>query len=421
MEKHEPEPASPRRQVRTDPVQPDRAQLADWLEGRLAAEGADRVAAAVALGDAGLQAPRRLAARVPEAVPRPCRCTPPPLVRQRLRQHFGRWSRSQGNPGASRCPWLKAVLMFDSRMDRPLIGGPRRHRRRRGAPGLPQRGGRPGARRASAARRPGADGGPGAADLLTRWRRGLRGDRDRAGHGGADDRRRRARPVRAESGAAHGRRLQVGNGDLVLLADWICVAVRVSLRTELGVGDLLVGGSDAERLAHLRSEGLADASGLHWVMGRAQELVHDDPQAPRPSAGCATGPPMSWSCRVSAKVRYLQAQIVTDRGDLEDGLRLIGLARERWRRAGQPTAALRTELGRMQILDDLGRHSEALAVGQPAQSPRWRPGAGWTTPWPGPCAPTRSTTWAPRTGCSASTSERCWRTRRPSRSIASSG
>ena len=137
------------------------------------------------------------------------------------------------------------------------------------------------------------------------------------------------------------------------------------MSTELDVSDLLIGANDAARLDHLRSEGLFDADGLRWVIGQARELIHDDPRASE--ALCHVLDQAAGElglADIRAEVRYLQARIVTDRGDLDHGLILIGQAREAWLRAGQPTAALRTELGRMQILDDLGRHCDALAAGQ---------------------------------------------------------
>ena len=134
---------------------------------------------------------------------------------------------------------------------------------------------------------------------------------------------------------------------------------------ELDVSDLLVGESDAIRLDHLRSEGLYDADGLQWVIGQAQELIHDDPRASETLCRVLDRAAAELELAdIRAEVRYLQARIVTERGDLDHGLLLIGQAREEWLRAGQPTAALRTELGRMQILDDLGRHGDALDVGQ---------------------------------------------------------
>lgn len=130
------------------------------------------------------------------------------------------------------------------------------------------------------------------------------------------------------------------------------------------VVDLLVGATEADRLDQLRRAGLDDAEGLGRVMERARGLVHDDPRAAETLAALAERAAAGRDLPgVAAQACYLRAQISTERGDLETGLTLVAAARGFWLSAGQPTAALRTDLGRMQILDDLGRHTEALAVG----------------------------------------------------------
>ena len=343
---------------------PSFATLADWLEGRLAPEAADRIATAVERGDPALRASvdwLRGFMRCADALPLR---TPPPLVRQQLRQHFGRWSKAKAileQPVVR----LRAVLMFDSRMDRPLTA----------VRGVADADVIHLAYRSDLADlvldvHPLPDGQLRLEGQVLPIEDSVapvfEADGDRPGDRRADDRRRRVGSVCAEPGAgrgggASGRQRRARAAGAAGSASRVTVAVR----TELEVGDLLVGGTDAERLAHLRAEGLADESGLHWVMERAQELVHDDPRAAEALGRlCDQAAGELELTAVSAKVCYLQAQIVADRGDLEDGLRLIGLARDRWQQAGQPTAALRTDLGRMQILDDLGRHTEALAVGE---------------------------------------------------------
>ena len=137
------------------------------------------------------------------------------------------------------------------------------------------------------------------------------------------------------------------------------------MRSDLDVADLLAETTDGARLDQLRAQGLADLRGLEWVMEQAQDLVHDDPKAAEDLGRlCGLAAAQLDLPPVAAQVCYLQARIITERGDLEGGLRLIGQARQEWLRAGRPVAALRTDLGRMQILDDLGRHADALAVGE---------------------------------------------------------
>jgi tetratricopeptide (TPR) repeat protein len=131
------------------------------------------------------------------------------------------------------------------------------------------------------------------------------------------------------------------------------------------VADLLAARTPADRLSHLRAEGLADESGLSWLLDRAQELVHDEPSMAEDLAelcdlaadGLALG-------AVSARSAYLRGRVYAERGELGQALDFIERARSGWAAAGQPLAALRSDLGRMQVLDDLGRHQESAAVGE---------------------------------------------------------
>ncbi len=103
------------------PIRPDMGRLADWLEGRLTSEEARRVAYAVDHGDLSLQAAvqwLRSFLECAEAMPLHL---PPPLVQQRLRQHYARWSRARAILERP-VPQIRVTLVFDSRMDRPLVG-----------------------------------------------------------------------------------------------------------------------------------------------------------------------------------------------------------------------------------------------------------------------------------------------------------
>ena len=126
--------------------------------------------------------------------------------------------------------------------------------------------------------------------------------------------------------------------------------------------DLLAPSTVVERLARLRAEGLTDEAGLTFVLDRVEELVHEDPKAADElaalvEAGTAQHP------ELRARSRYLRARVLTERGELDAALGLIEQARAGWWAAGRQLSALRTDLGRMQVLDDLGRHRDAAAVG----------------------------------------------------------
>jgi tetratricopeptide (TPR) repeat protein len=62
-------------------------------------------------------------------------------------------------------------------------------------------------------------------------------------------------------------------------------------------------------------------------------------------------------------VAYARAKALVASGEPEHALDMIEAARRGYERAAMVPAALRTDLGRMHVLDDLGRHDEAAAVG----------------------------------------------------------
>ncbi len=129
------------------------------------------------------------------------------------------------------------------------------------------------------------------------------------------------------------------------------------------VADLLAEPTVQARLAHLRGQGLADESGLSWVLDRVEELVHGEPVAAvelTELCEAAAGPLAS----IRARAHYLRARVHAERGELDTALSLIGDARALWWQAGERLPALRTDLGRMHVLDDLGRHTEAVEVGE---------------------------------------------------------
>jgi tetratricopeptide (TPR) repeat protein len=119
------------------------------------------------------------------------------------------------------------------------------------------------------------------------------------------------------------------------------------------------------QLAVLRDRGLDDVNGLSWLLDRAAELLHD---APRSSivlceVSIAAAEPAQLHT-VLARACYLRARMCGERGEFPAALELIDRARLHWLSAGALTQALRTDLGRMSVLDDLGRHDEAARVGE---------------------------------------------------------
>ena len=131
------------------------------------------------------------------------------------------------------------------------------------------------------------------------------------------------------------------------------------------VADLLAPATGAGRIARLRIEGLADETGLNWLLDQAQELVHGEPGMADELAGlCDAAAAGLGLSAVSARSCYLRGRIYAERGELDRALAFIERARRGWSAAGQAMHALRSDLGRMQVLDDLGRHAETAAVGE---------------------------------------------------------
>ena len=78
-----------------DPGRPDFRTLLDWLEGRLDADQAARVAAQVAAADERtLRTVDWLRGFLTTARELPLE-EPPPIVRQSLKRYFARWSRTE--------------------------------------------------------------------------------------------------------------------------------------------------------------------------------------------------------------------------------------------------------------------------------------------------------------------------------------
>lgn len=99
---------------------PSFARIADWIEGRLETDAAARLAITVE-ADPELQASAAWLADFAALTRTLPVEDPPPLIQQRLRQHFDRWSTAQAVLEQP-VPVSVADLVFDSRLDRPLAG-----------------------------------------------------------------------------------------------------------------------------------------------------------------------------------------------------------------------------------------------------------------------------------------------------------
>lgn len=121
-----------------------------------------------------------------------------------------------------------------------------------------------------------------------------------------------------------------------------------------------------ERLAVLRSAGLDDPAGIEDLLDAAAELAAGDPRRGRELAQVCVSASTSGGSAAGALVpraQYLLAQASARDGRLEEAVELIEAARQGWAARGDQLGALRTAVGRMNVLNALGRHRDALTTG----------------------------------------------------------
>ncbi len=113
-----------------------------------------------------------------------------------------------------------------------------------------------------------------------------------------------------------------------------------------------------------RRGGEPTESGLMSVLDEVDELMHQQPARATELAEqtASTAARLGFGA-VSARASYGLARLYAERGELDRSLNLIDTARTEWLRVGDLVSAARTDLGRMQILDDLGRHAAAAQAG----------------------------------------------------------
>ena len=124
----------------------------------------------------------------------------------------------------------------------------------------------------------------------------------------------------------------------------------------------LAGLARREAVAELTALGLLDAQGLDEVLDQAGALVRDDPeigvllaQLVRECAVPADAP------LAIPRATYLMAQAKAAEGEMHIALDLIDEARDGFDDLGRRTEGLRTNLGRAQVLNEIGRHADALS------------------------------------------------------------
>lgn len=98
------------------------------------------------------------------------------------------------------------------------------------------------------------------------------------------------------------------------------------------------------------------------MLDEAGALVHQDPAAARRLAEQAAA--QTSSTLPLARADYVRAQVAALTGDFDEALQLVERARSGFERAGASFEALRTQLGRMHVMNEQGCHEDAISIGQ---------------------------------------------------------
>jgi len=130
-----------------------------------------------------------------------------------------------------------------------------------------------------------------------------------------------------------------------------------------------------QQLAFLRSAHLLDANGLSQLLDQAMQLARSDPGKARQLAAiCAEAAREANAPAIVPRSTYLRAQTYAINGEFNTALELIQSAVEGFVAIGEQMEALRTNIGRMNVLNELGRHAEALEAGQAVLDALAQPG-----------------------------------------------
>jgi CHAT domain-containing protein/tetratricopeptide (TPR) repeat protein len=120
-----------------------------------------------------------------------------------------------------------------------------------------------------------------------------------------------------------------------------------------------------QRSAFLRTAGLLEAEGLERLLDFADLLIHSDPgKAQRLAALCADLADLVGAPSAAARASYIRGQAHAANGELGAALRMAEAAHAGYMACGKNLEALRTHVGRMSVLLELGLYREALDAGQ---------------------------------------------------------
>ncbi|HSK86249.1 MAG TPA: CHAT domain-containing protein [Rubrobacter sp.] len=131
------------------------------------------------------------------------------------------------------------------------------------------------------------------------------------------------------------------------------------------VEELLALSTLEQRSTFLHTAGLLHAEGLERLLDFAERLVHSDPRkAHRLAALCADLADRAAAPTAVPRASYIRGQTYAANGELDAALRMAEAAHAGYIACGKNLEALRTYVGRMSVLLELGLYREALDAGQ---------------------------------------------------------
>jgi CHAT domain-containing protein/tetratricopeptide (TPR) repeat protein len=120
-----------------------------------------------------------------------------------------------------------------------------------------------------------------------------------------------------------------------------------------------------QRSAFLHTAGLLNVQGLERLLDFAERLVHSDPRkAHRLAALCADLADRAAAPTAVPRASYIRGQTYAANGELDAALRMAEAAHAGYVACSMNLEALRTHVGRMSVLLELGLYREALDAGQ---------------------------------------------------------
>ena len=139
--------------------------------------------------------------------------------------------------------------------------------------------------------------------------------------------------------------------NILVTAEWIDALLRMP--------------THEQQVAFLQSANLLHSEGLSQLLDKAMQLARSDPGKARQLAAiCAEAAEQANAPAIVPRSAYLRAQTYAINGDFNTALELIQSAAAGFAALGDQMEALRTNIGRMNVLNELGRHTEALEAGQ---------------------------------------------------------